>query len=69
VTLGRPSLGFDDHRHRRRVGRLLAVVVVAQLLGFVARGATKPADPMRVPLPAGATTTTTGPAVPVVPPR
>jgi hypothetical protein len=34
VTLGRPTLGFDDHRHRRWVGRLLAVVAVAQLLGL-----------------------------------
>jgi hypothetical protein len=66
VTLGRPAFGFDDQRLRRRVGRMLAVVAVAQVLGFVARGAIKPADPTVTPLPSGATTST---AVPVTPRR
>ena len=65
MTLGRPSLGFDDQKRRRWVGRLLVVVAVAQLLGFVARGATKPADPTPVPLPSATSTT----AVPVTPSR
>jgi len=56
VTLGRPAFGFDDNRFRRWVGRLLVVVAVAQVLGFVARGAVKPADPVVTPLPASPTT-------------
>jgi hypothetical protein len=66
VTLGRPAFGFDDDRFRRRVGRLLIAVAVAQLLAFVARGAIKPSDPTVTPLPSAATTST---AVAVTPSR
>jgi hypothetical protein len=65
--LGRPAFGFDDHRSRRLVGRLLVIVAVAQFLGFIARGADRPRDPVRVPLPSAAATSTTGPAVAVTP--
>jgi hypothetical protein len=56
VSLGRPAFGFDDRRPVRWLARALAVLAVAQLLGFVARGADKPGDPIRVPVPSASTT-------------
>lgn len=61
MSLGRPAFGFDEHQSARWLTRALVVLAVAQVLGFVARGADKPRDPVRVPVPSASTQPTTAP--------